>query len=151
MGRKKSRQVQRTVIKQKVDTVFDCPFCNDTKTVEVSMDHNHGVADIKCRVCLAKFQTEIHHLTEPIDVYCEWIDECDKLNKKLNQPEEHKSVDEDEVDEEEEKPYIPTDKKQVKNLDDEDDEDEYVAPKKRFSKKPTKKEVFADEEDYDDE
>ena len=153
MGRKKSSQVQRSVAKVKVDTVFDCPFCNDIKTVEVIMDNNNAVADIKCRICLAKFQTEIHHLTEPIDVYWEWIDECEKVNKKSEVVEEHKSVDgEDEGDEEDVKPYVPIDKRKIKHdeqiIDDDDDEgdeedeDDYPPP----TKKSAKKEIFADEE-----
>ena len=90
MTRKKSRQVVRTVAKPKVDTVFDCPFCNDNKTVEVKFSNDEALATIQWRMCLAKFQTEIHHLTQPIDVYCEWIDECEKEQKKKQGNEEEK-------------------------------------------------------------
>eukprot|EP00345_Euplotes_harpa_P014020 CAMPEP_0168343528 /NCGR_PEP_ID=MMETSP0213-20121227/16158_1 /TAXON_ID=151035 /ORGANISM="Euplotes harpa, Strain FSP1.4" /LENGTH=129 /DNA_ID=CAMNT_0008350863 /DNA_START=8 /DNA_END=397 /DNA_ORIENTATION=+ len=128
MARKKSRKVARTVTKAKVDTVFDCPFCNDNKTVEVSIDNSQGVANIKCRVCLAKFQTEIHHLTQPIDVYCEWIDECEKLNKKG--PEETKEEEEYKPKQKEEEVRLSSEGEEVENKqreydDEEDDDDEY--------------------------
>jgi transcription elongation factor Elf1 len=31
-------------------------------------------------VCDANFQTSIHYLTEPVDVFCEWIDSCEEEN-----------------------------------------------------------------------
>ena len=31
-------------------------------------------------VCLEEFQTLITHLSEPVDVYSEWIDACEAAN-----------------------------------------------------------------------
>jgi transcription elongation factor Elf1 len=33
-------------------------------------------------VCAASFQTDIHHLSDPIDVYSEWIDQTETINRK---------------------------------------------------------------------
>ena len=35
---------------------------------------------ISCTVCLEDFQTSINYLSEPIDVYSEWIDACESAN-----------------------------------------------------------------------
>lgn len=37
MARKKSRAKVKKVVKEKVDTVFDCPFCDYSKCVECKM------------------------------------------------------------------------------------------------------------------
>ena len=31
-----------------------------------------------CTVCQAQFRCEANNLTNPIDIYSEWIDECNK-------------------------------------------------------------------------
>jgi len=36
-----------------------------------------------CSVCDAKYQTRIHSLTEPIDVFTEWLDETADAQAKL--------------------------------------------------------------------
>eukprot|EP00462_Mataza_sp_D1_P002711 CAMPEP_0175101098 /NCGR_PEP_ID=MMETSP0086_2-20121207/7562_1 /TAXON_ID=136419 /ORGANISM="Unknown Unknown, Strain D1" /LENGTH=79 /DNA_ID=CAMNT_0016375499 /DNA_START=91 /DNA_END=330 /DNA_ORIENTATION=+ len=64
----------------KVATSFDCPFCNHAGTVECSLNRSTELGTIKCRVCDTKFQTTINYMTEPIDVFSEWIDECEKVN-----------------------------------------------------------------------
>ena len=42
---------------------------------------------------MSNYKTSITHLTEPIDVYSEWIDECEKEQKKLD----NDNIDEDEL------------------------------------------------------
>ena len=34
---------------------------------------------LECSVCEAKFQTQINTLTEPIDIFTEWLDETTDL------------------------------------------------------------------------
>lgn len=81
MAKKKSR---KQVIKNKqetVSTIFDCPFCSNKKTVEVLINKKELRAEIKCRVCTSHWSRKWNNLIEPIDVYSEWIDECEKINK----------------------------------------------------------------------
>ena len=40
------------------------------------------------KVCGQKYTCNITHLSEPIDVYSDWIDMCDKVNKKDGEAEE---------------------------------------------------------------
>ena len=39
------------------------------------------MGQIDCRVCGHNFTSQITHLTEPADLYCEWIDACEKANE----------------------------------------------------------------------
>ncbi len=39
---------------------------------------------IRCRVCDASYQTYVTALSEPVDVYSQWIDACEDANKRLS-------------------------------------------------------------------
>ncbi|TYZ58704.1 hypothetical protein PybrP1_003199 [[Pythium] brassicae (nom. inval.)] len=81
MGRRaKSTKKIQTRKKQVVSTVFKCPFCSHDEAVECKMDRDHNIGHLSCRVCTESFQTPIHYLSAPIDVYTDWIDECESLN-----------------------------------------------------------------------
>ncbi|KAG6976720.1 hypothetical protein JG688_00001064 [Phytophthora aleatoria] len=81
MGRrKKSTKKIQTRKKQVVSTVFKCPFCSHDEAVECKMDRERNIGHLSCRVCTESFQTPIHYLSAPIDVYTDWIDECEALN-----------------------------------------------------------------------
>ncbi|GLJ38953.1 hypothetical protein SUGI_0794100 [Cryptomeria japonica] len=64
----------------KLETVFTCPFCNHGSSVECRMDRKDMIGEASCSVCQEKFSTTINALSEPIDVYSEWIDECERVN-----------------------------------------------------------------------
>ena len=105
MGRRKSNRKAppKRKLVQPLDKVFACPFCNHEKSCDVKMEYEKNTAHIKCNVCSEDFQTVINckrvitcccsslcckfahllvvsDLTQPIDVYNEWIDECEKVN-----------------------------------------------------------------------
>lgn len=44
------------------------------------MDRQRFTAKIQCRICLEDYSTPINYLSEPIDVYSLWIDECEEAN-----------------------------------------------------------------------
>ncbi|KAK6157364.1 hypothetical protein DH2020_011612 [Rehmannia glutinosa] len=69
MGKRKSRAKPPPKKRMdKLDTVFSCPFCN------------HGTS-VECRmICQESFSTNVTALTEAIDIYSEWIDECERVN-----------------------------------------------------------------------
>ena len=35
------------------------------------------IGSLNCRLCGANYQMPIHHLHEPIDVFSEWLDDCE--------------------------------------------------------------------------
>jgi transcription elongation factor Elf1 len=78
MGKRKSSHKVSKMPRPKLDKVFDCPFCFHNKTVEVL--YSKSKASLSCRVCTANYETKLTPLTEPIDVYSEWIDECERQN-----------------------------------------------------------------------
>lgn len=47
----------------------------------MKIDKDRSFAEIKCNICSASYSTNTHKLTQPVDVYAEWIDECDAVNK----------------------------------------------------------------------
>jgi len=80
MGRRKSRKVQKAKPKPKVPSVFDCPFCNHAKSVSCTMRKESNSAKLRCSVCDESFEANINPLSQPVDIYCQWLDECEKEN-----------------------------------------------------------------------
>ncbi|MCL7038743.1 hypothetical protein MKW94_017190 [Papaver nudicaule] len=81
MARRKSRAKPEPKKKlQKLDKVFDCPFCNHHEGVECFVDKKNWIGSAVCGVCQEGYNMKINHLTEAIDIYSEWIDECERVN-----------------------------------------------------------------------
>ncbi|XGW07941.1 hypothetical protein V3C99_010788, partial [Haemonchus contortus] len=82
MGKRKSKRKPPPKAKavEPLETQFNCPFCNHERVCEVKMDRERNVGFISCRVCSEDFQTPINYLSEPIDVYSDWIDACEAAN-----------------------------------------------------------------------
>ena len=38
-------------------------------------------AMIQCQICMEDFKCAVNYLSEPVDVYSEWIDACEEANK----------------------------------------------------------------------
>jgi len=49
--------------------------------VECKIDKEKSLGLIKCSICDASYQMMITYLTEPVDVYSEWIDKCEEENE----------------------------------------------------------------------
>lgn len=76
MGRRK-KAVKKAVKKKGlgVPKVFKCISCNHDESVECKLDFRAMLGDLNCRVCGESYQTTINSLTDPIDVFSEWLDE----------------------------------------------------------------------------
>ncbi|KAF8350690.1 hypothetical protein F5887DRAFT_940477 [Amanita rubescens] len=83
MGKRKKSSRKPAPTRQKVplDTAFTCLFCHHEKSVSVRLDRKEGVAQLVCRVCDQRYQSRVNHLTEPIDIYSEWIDAADAAQR----------------------------------------------------------------------
>jgi transcription elongation factor Elf1 len=78
MGRrKKAVKVVKKKKKMEVAKTFKCLFCNHDASVACKLDFNTMIGDLYCRMCEARFQTSINSLTDPIDVFSEWLDEAE--------------------------------------------------------------------------
>lgn len=65
----------------KLETTFNCPFCNSSKSVVCTMDWEMQRATVECTACKEQHEMDrISHLTEPIDVYHDWLDACEEAN-----------------------------------------------------------------------
>ncbi|KDD74383.1 hypothetical protein H632_c1352p0 [Helicosporidium sp. ATCC 50920] len=81
MGKRKaSKKAPAPKSRPKLEVAFSCPFCNSEKSVTCEMDRQRDVGVVKCNQCAAQYAVKIHSLSEPIDVYSDWIDECEKVN-----------------------------------------------------------------------
>ena len=61
-------------------SVYDHNFLMKFVNLLNYRDKSRNTARITCRVCLEDFQTTINLLSEPLDVYNDWIDACETAN-----------------------------------------------------------------------
>lgn len=80
MGKRKSSKPPPKKVRPKLDSAFNCPFCNSNKSVTCTMDWDREQGTVSCNVCNTSYSTQINSLSEAIDVYSEWIDECEAAN-----------------------------------------------------------------------
>ena len=80
-GKRKRAKPPPKKAKPKVAQIFDCPFCGKKDACGCKMDQDHAVGTILCDGCGAKYEMRINRLTDPIDVYSEWIDMSEAVNR----------------------------------------------------------------------
>jgi transcription elongation factor Elf1 len=81
MGKRKSSKKPVTKkSRPKLETSFNCPFCNSASSVTATLDADRGHGGVACGVCGADFGMKIDALAEPVDVYAAWIDACEDAN-----------------------------------------------------------------------
>ncbi|CAN6222037.1 unnamed protein product [Urochloa humidicola] len=82
MGKRKSRTSKVAPRKPaKLEKEFTCPFCNHPNAVACHINLKERFAMASCRICSEKYFTSANALTEPVDVYSEWIDACELANE----------------------------------------------------------------------
>lgn len=81
MGKRKS--ARKPVVKKKsvLDKTFACVFCNHETSVTTKFDQENNIAHLNCSICAVQWSTAITALSEPVDVYSEWIDACQAANE----------------------------------------------------------------------
>jgi transcription elongation factor Elf1 len=83
MGRRKKAQKKvKKKVKVEVATSFKCLFCNTDKSVSCKMSFTSMVGSLHCRICDVSYETQIHQLSDPIDVFSEWLDEAEEMQRK---------------------------------------------------------------------
>ncbi|KAL9618544.1 MAG: hypothetical protein Q9160_006728 [Pyrenula sp. 1 TL-2023] len=83
MGKRKksSRKPQGAKKREPLATSFSCLFCNHDKAVTVRLDKKNGLGTLSCKICGQKYQSQINYLSQPVDVYSDWIDACEQVAK----------------------------------------------------------------------
>ncbi|CAN3365354.1 transcription elongation factor 1 [Diutina catenulata] len=79
MGKRKSSAKPVKKIKQKLESTFTCLFCNHERSVICTLDKKNSLGELHCKICGQTFQTAINSLSQPVDVYSDWIDACEDL------------------------------------------------------------------------
>ncbi|TNY18186.1 transcription elongation factor Elf1 like-domain-containing protein [Rhodotorula diobovata] len=80
MGKRKSSKKPQARIKQVLDKSFRCVFCAHQGSVTCKLDNKTKIGRLDCKDCGQSFQTDITHLSEPVDLYSQWIDACEEAN-----------------------------------------------------------------------
>nr|VZI15768.1 unnamed protein product [Spirometra erinaceieuropaei] len=82
MGRRRSsrKPPPKQKIIEPLPKQFNCPFCNHERSCEVEMNRDRGTGYVQCRICLEDYQCPVNYLSQEIDVYNDWIDECEIAN-----------------------------------------------------------------------
>ncbi|CAI4034614.1 hypothetical protein SMKI_11G0600 [Saccharomyces mikatae IFO 1815] len=78
--RKKSTRKPTKRLVQKLDTKFNCLFCNHEKSVSCTLDKKNSIGTLSCKICGQSFQTRINSLSQPVDVYSDWFDAVEEVN-----------------------------------------------------------------------
>ena len=127
MGRRRAK-AKKVVKKAKpvMMTEFKCPFCNHDGSAECKLDYEKESGSLervpasssgaaaraaregesadascrarRCRVCGADYTATINYLSEPVDVFSEWIDHCeaeedDDKARQLNEDDDFDDLD----------------------------------------------------------
>ncbi|KAL6938312.1 hypothetical protein ACO0OL_000852 [Hanseniaspora opuntiae] len=141
MAKKKSSRKPVKKVRVVLDTSFDCPFCNHNKCISVSVDKRVSmIGSLHCNKCNVSFETKVNVLSEPVDVYTDWIDAVEAVNdpKALNDNENRTQVDSD-------SDLYDTDDDDVKHLTENDDEDSDSSA--QSDHQASKKSLSSDDED----
>lgn len=93
MGKRKSSKklVKRT--KEVLDKEFDCLLCSHEKSISIVI--KDGLGTLNCKACGVNYQTTTTKLSAPVDVYSDWVDACDDLERPAVRVNEVSDEDED--------------------------------------------------------
>lgn len=98
MAKKKSSRKPVKKVRVVLDTTFDCPFCNHNSCITVSVDKRISmIGTLHCNKCNVSFETKVNVLSDPVDVYTDWIDAVEAVNdpKALKDSGNRKQLDSD--------------------------------------------------------
>lgn len=108
--------------KQRLDTTFTCLFCNHESSISCTIDKKTNIGTLNCKICGQSFQSPINSLSEPIDIYSNWIDACEAV---AEEEDDVKNEDEYEDDGEEEEVGEEQMQTRVRPKVEEEEDDEY--------------------------
>lgn len=122
--RKKSSRGPAKKLVQKLDTAFNCLFCNHERTVSVTMDKKNNIGSLHCKICGQSFQTRINGLSQAVDVYSDWFDAVEEVNEGKHSDSEDDDSNSDYESDSDEEPSAAR-RKPVGIDSDEEEEDEF--------------------------
>ncbi|MFX0170171.1 MAG: transcription elongation factor 1 family protein [Candidatus Hodarchaeota archaeon] len=84
MGRRRRKTAPRRPTRT-IPSIFNCPKCGRA-AVRVELNRNIGQAEIHCSNCDVQATLSISPLTEPVDVYGEFVDICARSRVTTSKP-----------------------------------------------------------------
>ncbi|KAJ3183607.1 hypothetical protein HDU85_002036 [Gaertneriomyces sp. JEL0708] len=84
MGKRKSARKPTKRVKEVLAKKFTCIYCSHEDAVTAKIDQTNQVGHINCRACGVSYQTPVHALSEPVDIYSAWIDAAEDAQKQAN-------------------------------------------------------------------
>ncbi|MHA1994405.1 MAG: transcription elongation factor 1 family protein [Candidatus Hodarchaeales archaeon] len=73
MGRKRKRIVRTKPIPS-LPTVFDCPICGTTNSINIDINRKIRTAAILCGKCKIQTTRPVRPIEERVDVFGDWLD-----------------------------------------------------------------------------
>jgi len=123
--RKKSSRGPAKKQVQKLDTKFNCLFCNLENSVSCKLDKRNSIGSLNCKICGQSFQTRINALSQPVDVYSDWFDAVEEVNQgKASDSEEDEGSSSDYESDSDEEGTSAKSNIGGRIVDDDDDDDE---------------------------
>lgn len=94
MGKRKKSTPKVQKRFYRLPKTFQCPFCNCPDSVHVKFDKKDMLAKVKCVKCKEGVKNiKMTPITEPIDIYDDWVDQVREANKSYNPTIEEQRVD----------------------------------------------------------
>ncbi|CAO1613926.1 unnamed protein product [Sympodiomycopsis kandeliae] len=81
MGKRKSaRKPGAKKGPQPLDKTFKCLFCSTPDAVSCKIDDKTRIGYLTCKICGQNFSTPATSLSQPVDIYHDWVDACEEVN-----------------------------------------------------------------------
>lgn len=74
MAKRKAKRVKKKFVPLRADKKFSCLECHREQMVECRLDYQRDKGRARCGACECVFVCDINKLSQPIDVYSEWVD-----------------------------------------------------------------------------
>ncbi|CAO3651866.1 unnamed protein product [Mucor fragilis] len=123
MGKRKTKRKPQKKLKDKLDTQFNCLFCNHENSIECKIDSPNKVGILTCKICSVSWQCPVTYLDEPVDVYSAWIDACEDVNQQRRMKAAQKSR--ESRDDSRSPPPQSYSEDRLDPFDEDDDDDDY--------------------------
>eukprot|EP00802_Teleaulax_amphioxeia_P023100 Tamp_23633.p2 GENE.Tamp_23633~~Tamp_23633.p2 ORF type:complete len:116 (+),score=32.07 Tamp_23633:80-427(+) len=80
MGKRKSAKKVAKKARPRVMGSFDCMYCHHTGSIRISINKKAKIGNVRCSQCNVDWSTTTTALSEPIDIFCEWVDAAEEAN-----------------------------------------------------------------------
>lgn len=80
MGKRKTAKKVQKKARPRVMGSFDCMYCHHTGSIRITINKKAKIGTVRCSQCNVDWSTTTSALSEPIDIFCEWVDAAEEAN-----------------------------------------------------------------------